>query len=200
MSPHASQIDMLVRRAVAGDEAAIGELLERHRPYLKVVARRSLDSRLGPRIDDSDVVQQTLLSAFGNFGNFRGETGGDFLAWLRVLHERNLRDAARAHLGAERRNVNREVPGGDPARDRRVDLPPKTASQRLLADEDAVQLARALDALPPHQHEAVRLRYLEGWCLEDVAARMEITLPAVAGLLKRGLKALRIHLRSTGEP
>lgn len=198
MNRELGETDQLVQRAVAGDEAAVGPLLERHRAYLKVIARRTLDSRVGARVDASDVVQQTMLSAFGQIERFHGETAGDFVAWLRVIHERNLHDVLRAHLGAEKRAVGREVSGGETSGDRRLETSP-TASQRLMADEDAVRLARELDALPEHQQEAVRLRYLEGWPVAEIAAHLERSGEATAGLLKRGVRTLRERLQRPEE-
>ena len=54
-------------------------------------------------------------------------------------------------------------------------------------------------ALPEAQREALTLRYWNGWSLAQIAARMERTSAAVAGLLHRGLRELRQGL-DQGEP
>jgi RNA polymerase sigma-70 factor (ECF subfamily) len=59
--------------------------------------------------------------------------------------------------------------------------------------ESAARLAAALAELPDDQREAVRLRYLEGRSLAEIAERMDRTVVAAAGLVKRGL----IHLRKS---
>ena len=61
--------------------------------------------------------------------------------------------------------------------------------------ETAVRLAQALATLPPDQHEAVRLRHLEGWSMQQLTAHFGRSETAVAGLLKRGLRGLRDHFR-----
>lgn len=193
------ETDLLVQRAVQGDDEAIGALFERHRAYLKVMARRLLDDRLAARVDASDVVQQTMLSAYGHFAEFDGRTAGEFLAWLRIVHERNVRDVARRHLGAEKRNAAHEVDGGASVVERHEDGTPTSVSQRLMADERAVQLARELDRLPEHQQEALRLRYLEGYPIVRIAEVMGRTEQSVVGLVKRGLAALRQRIRETGD-
>jgi RNA polymerase sigma-70 factor (ECF subfamily) len=70
--------------------------------------------------------------------------------------------------------------------------------EKLLArarrGKDAVRLAEAMGELPEDQQEAVRLRHLEGWPLKRIAARLQRTEVAVAGLLKKGLRALRTKL------
>ena len=60
--------------------------------------------------------------------------------------------------------------------------------------ERAVILAAALDALPADQREAVSRHYLDGETPAEIAAAMDKTGPAVAGLLRRGLKGLRAGL------
>jgi RNA polymerase sigma-70 factor, ECF subfamily len=66
-----------------------------------------------------------------------------------------------------------------------------TPSQKAIRIEQSEHLSHALEALPEDQREAVRLRHLEGWALADIAVRLGRTPAATAGLIKRGMKALR---------
>ncbi len=84
-----------------------GERLERCRPYLRVLARLHLDGRLRSKFDPSDVVQQALLQAHANLGQFRGASDGELRAWLRRILANALAEAAR-RFGAEARDVARE--------------------------------------------------------------------------------------------
>jgi RNA polymerase sigma-70 factor (ECF subfamily) len=166
-------------------------LLQDHRPYLKLLARRYLRGRLAVRVDESDAVQQTCLSAFRNFAQFRGVRAGEFVAWLKRIHEANLHNALRDQAAA-RRSVDRELPlPADPLRDEQA----ATATQRALRDERAVLLAQALEKLPDAQAEAVRLRHLEGLSLAEMAAAMQRSEQSVVGLLRRGIDGLRTQLR-----
>jgi RNA polymerase sigma-70 factor (ECF subfamily) len=190
MTATTSQFDVLFRRASNGSDAALGELLDRHRGYLKVLSRRYLDL-CGPLgLDASDIVQQACLSAVGGFREFRGTCEAEFLAWLRGIHRHTAADAVRRSL-AQKRGGGGHVPLAD---DPLVEQ--TSPSQRLLQGEAAVELAAAVEALPPEQREAVRLRHLEGWPLARIAEHMGRSQAAVAGLLKRGLSNLRTTLRS----
>jgi RNA polymerase sigma-70 factor (ECF subfamily) len=60
-----------------------------------------------------------------------------------------------------------------------------------MRNEDLLRLADALATLPLAQREAVLLRHGLGWSLDRIAAQLERTPAATAGLLKRGLKQLR---------
>ena len=72
-----------------------------------------------------------------------------------------------------------------------------TPSQKAIRGEQANRLAQALAALPDDQREAVRLRHLEGWPLDDIARHLGRTPAATAGLIKRGMKALRRRLHES---
>jgi RNA polymerase sigma-70 factor (ECF subfamily) len=65
--------------------------------------------------------------------------------------------------------------------------------------EAGIRLQQAIDELPDHQREAVRLRHLQGWSLAQIAALLDRSEVAVAGLLKRGLRRLRDGLRECSE-
>ncbi|HMF11160.1 MAG TPA: sigma factor, partial [Gemmataceae bacterium] len=75
----------LLRFARAGDDEALGLLLEMYRPYLSLLARVQLGRRLRGKAGASDVVQDAFLGAHRDFVQFRGETEHEFLAWLRQV-------------------------------------------------------------------------------------------------------------------
>jgi RNA polymerase sigma-70 factor, ECF subfamily len=186
----------LLQQARRGDSQAAGVLLERYRPYLRVIAQRLLDEQLAARLDASDLVQQTCLSVLGRLPQFEGTDEAAFIAWLRTVHEHNIRDAIRDHVHAQKRAAGREVSldAGHfaPQHDQ---LRFSSPSQRLMQGENAVQLAAALLELPDDQREAVRLRYLEGRSLAEIAQRLKRSEVAAAGLVKRGLMQLRRIMR-----
>ena len=57
-------------------------------------------------------------------------------------------------------------------------------------------MADALACLPDPQREALVLRYWEEWPLAEIARHMGRTHDAVASLLKRGLRQLRVLLQT----
>src|SRR5262245_38012217 len=64
----------------------------RFRPYLLMLARLQFDDVLQAKLDESDIVQQTLLEAHHSLAAFRGETNGEMAAWLQQILARNLAD------------------------------------------------------------------------------------------------------------
>ena len=83
--------------------------LDRFREYLHLLARLQLDPRLRSKVDPSDVVQQTLLEAHAGREGFRGQTEGEWLAWVRRMLAHNLADVLRAFI-LGKRDVQREQP------------------------------------------------------------------------------------------
>src|SRR5262245_19532480 len=61
------------------------EELGRFRPYLQCLARLTWNRRIQPKLDPSDIVQQTLLRAHQSQSQFRGQTDEEAAAWLRQI-------------------------------------------------------------------------------------------------------------------
>jgi RNA polymerase sigma-70 factor (ECF subfamily) len=181
----------LLARARAGDREALGELLENNRDYLRNVADRLLDDRMGRRIDASDLVQQTCLSVHKQIGEFVGQDAAQFAAWLRQIHERNIRNAVRDQLHTEKRAINREehLPDGDVHAIRQT-----TPSQHVVRREESAVLAKAIAQLVEDEREALRRRYLEGQSVAEIAAAMGLSKDALARLFKRAMKNVKRHL------
>ena len=172
-----------------------GQWLERHRPYLVLLARVHINPRGPAKLDSSDIVQQTLTDAFAKRDQFRGSSEAERAAWLREILKHNLADALR-NQRRDKRDVRREqsLEGAiDASFSRTLDwlaAVQSSPSQRAVKQEDLLRLSEALTTLPDAQREAIVLHHLQGLKLAEVAAEMGRTEAAVAGLLFRGLKAL----------
>ncbi len=184
--------DSLIIRSKLGDRSALGELLNRHREWLKSMAARELGGQTAVRADASDIVQQTLLSAVNLIGEFDGVTSGEFGAWLARIHERNIQEALRRHVGTRKRSTTLEQRLGSGSL---ADDNASTPSEFAIREERAVVVRRHLETLPQDQAEAVRLRHLEGWSLAQLATHFDRSTDSVASLLKRGLEQLRRRIR-----
>jgi RNA polymerase sigma-70 factor (ECF subfamily) len=177
-----------------------GVALERFRAYLRLLARLHLDPRLRGKLDASDVVQQTLLQAHQARAQFRGHTEGELAAWLRQILARNLAMAVR-DFARDKRDVARERPLEQALADSSSRLEAWIAaeqsspSQRAERNEEVLRLAEALEQLPDAQRGALVLQHWQGWSLAQIGQHLGRSPEAVAGLIKRGLKQLRILLQ-----
>jgi RNA polymerase sigma-70 factor (ECF subfamily) len=181
------------------------EVLERCREYLRLLARLQLDPRLYGKLDPSDVVQQTLLSAHEKRSQFQGRTEAEFLGWLRQILANHLAGAVR-RFRAGLRDVKRERSLEANLEDSAARLElwlaadQSSPSQQAMRHELLIRLAEALGQLPADQRQAIELHHLKGEPVAQVAEQMGRSKTAVVGLLFRGLKKLRRLLKdSTAE-
>ena len=178
--------------------------LDRFRAYLLLLARHQLGRQGKGKPEASDIVQQTLLEAYSKRAQFRGRTEREYAAWLRRMLACNLADAWR-RLGRGKRDAAREHSLEQELEQSSMRLgswlaaPDASPSEKAVQHEEALRAAVALAQLPEANREAVVLRYYEGLSLDEISARLNRTTPAVAGLLKRGLKQLREVLRKRSE-
>jgi RNA polymerase sigma-70 factor (ECF subfamily) len=190
----------LLRLAKAGSGAGLGELLELYREYLSLLARLQINRRLQTRLDASDLVQETFLKAHRHFGQFRGTTEEELVAWLRQILATTLANLVRHHYGTQRRDprLERELAAdldqSSQALNQRLEAPGSSPSHRAARREQAVVLADMLGKLPEDYREAVILRQLEGLSFPQVALRMGRTVDSVKKLWVRALAQLRDSL------
>ena len=79
-----SKLELSIVRARQGNEAALQELLHPYRNYLKLLARLQIGRTLQAKLDESDLVQETLLNAWRAIQSFRGQTEAELMQWLRA--------------------------------------------------------------------------------------------------------------------
>ena len=91
-----------------GDDEALGQLLERYRPYLSLLARLQIGRRLQGKADGADVVQETFLEAARQFSAFRGQTEPELASWLRQILAGCLSHLIRRYCGTQARDVRLE--------------------------------------------------------------------------------------------
>ncbi len=177
-------------------------VLEGYRGYLRTIARLQLDHRVRGLLDPSDVVQQTMLKAHENWDQFRGRTDAERAGWLRQILANQLADAARRRGWKEARG--RSLEADLEASSRRLEgwLAVDDASSpsvRVSRQEQLLRLAAALEQLPEDQRQAIELCHLQGMTVKDACEAMGRSPASVAGLLRRGLKALRNLLHDLDE-
>ncbi len=192
-----SLVARLIDRAREGDAQAEERLLAMCRNYLVVIARQQIGSWLRPKVDASDLVQQTLLEAHRGLAHFDGKSREEWLAWLRQILARNAVDFVRHFQGAEKRRVGREVPlaalGGGASDSVGFDPldPGESPSQLVMQWERELQVADAIAQLPADYQQVVLLRNVEQLPFDEVARRMERSRPAVQMLWMRAIRQLQ---------
>ena len=199
MKDDAVAADELLQQARRGDREALGRLLEAQRAALHRLAEGRLGERIEVRVDASDIIQQTFLEAHRSFQQFAGRDVRELAAWVQGILDHKVAGAIRDHTLLQKRTVRRErslddSKGRGTPMKQELDAGFSSPSQKAMRGEEAKRLTEALTALPADQREAVRLRHLEGWALADIARHLGRSPAATAGLIKRGMQALRRRL------
>jgi len=169
----------LLRRHVAGDDQAFGELFRRHRDRLWAVAlRTSCDPE-----EAADALQDAMVSAFRRAADFRGESA--VTTWLHRIVvnaalDRLRRRAARPALSAGDEQAFEALAGsaGDPAH---------TTDVRLDVDT-------ALRVLPPQQRAALVVVDMLGFSVADAAVILDISPGTVKSRCARARARLLPHV------
>jgi RNA polymerase sigma-70 factor, ECF subfamily len=165
--------------------------LESCRSYLHLLARLRLRA-LPRKLDASDIVQDVLLKAHARHHQFRGQSEGEWRAWLWQILANTVADALRD-------------PGYQPMIRDALEKSSLRLEAWLAAEhtspsgkaeraEKLIHLADTLAKLGEDERTAIELRYLEepAWSLHQIAKQLKRpTAKAVAGVLARALKKLR---------
>lgn len=171
MSAAAISPDMF-EAARLGDQVAIVRLLETAQPDIRRYARATCRSSA----DAEDAAQEALWILFRHVGTIR--TLLSFSGWLfSVVRRECLRLARKAGLAA-------------PVED-------GVAEAVLLARPEAdlrLDIAAALEALPPHYRDVALMRDLKEMTIDEIATALDITREATKARLHRARALMREYL------
>ena len=205
--PPPSDPQQLLTKARQDEPACLGRLLQFYYNYLRLLASTQIDTKLQARFSPSDVVQETFLEAHRDFGQFRGQTEAEFLAWLRRILANNLARQVERHVLTEKRDVRREISLNQSGAaieesttrlDQMLADQAKSPSADVARREYAVILADQLAAMPPDYREVIVLRHLRGLPFKEVAKQMDRAHGAVRMLWLRAVADLRERLVAEG--
>ncbi|QDT09482.1 sigma-70 family RNA polymerase sigma factor [Planctomycetes bacterium K23_9] len=198
----------LLSRARSGDLDALGKLLQWYVNYLSILASSQMDRRLRGRMNSSDVVQEAMLAAHRDFGDFRGGSQGELLGWLRQILIHTLHRMFARHFAAEKRDVRRELSldefsmGVEESACNLAAILPATCespSGPMQAREDAVSLANQLECLSAPYRDVIVFRVLQGLSFDEIGLQMQRSSGAVRMLWLRALESFRKQCEVTDE-
>ena len=114
MDDATQEINRLLERWRAGEEAALHDLVGRVEPLVRRMARRRLGDHLRDRIDSADVTQEVLLGFLRSAPDFVVHREEDLVSLLATILENHLRGANRYHR-RKQRDLGREAKGSQAA-------------------------------------------------------------------------------------
>jgi RNA polymerase sigma-70 factor, ECF subfamily len=169
----------LLRRHVAGDDQAFGELFRRHRDRLWAVALRTV---CDPE-EAADALQDAMVSAFRRAADFRGDSA--VTTWLHRIVVNAALDRLR------RRAARPAVPAGD---EQAFEALAGSAGDPAHATDIRLDVDAALRILPPQQRAALVVVDMLGFSVADAAVILDISPGTVKSRCARARARLLPHV------
>lgn len=184
-SPDAQDVAWM-RATAAGDLAAFEKLIETHQSrIIGTVAKM-----LGDDTDAQDIAQQVFIRVWKSAGRY--QPTAKFTTWLFKI-TRNL-----VFNELRRRKRHPATPLEHEETEHHfqaTDLSAMAPDASLLDAELQTAIQIAIDSLPETQRLAIVLRRYEEMPYEEIAAVLDLTVPAVKSVLFRARAELREKLR-----
>ena len=199
----------LIARARAGDHNAFRDLVQGHSHELQVHCYRIL----GSLQDAEDALQETLVSAWRNLGEFGQRSS--LRTWLyKIATNRCLSmlraDGRRPRIAVPLPEATLPEPTGaadappwlepypDVLLDHLVDQRPGPEARYETTEAISLAFITALQLLPPRQRAVLVLRDVLGYHAAEVAQMLGTTQEAVNSALKRARATVDNHLADSG--
>jgi len=190
----------LLERAAQGDQTAFNRLFGLYRGGLKRLVALRLDERLKPRLDPSDIVQETQMVAYRRFADYLERRPMPFRLWLRKTAQQLVHEAQRNHLQRHCRSLLKEE--GPLNRSslllaRKLLTDQSSPADKLARREQQRRVSAAVAALSDRDRDIVMMRNVEGLSFEEIAQVLELQAAAVRQRYGRALLKLRTKLKPT---
>jgi RNA polymerase sigma-70 factor (ECF subfamily) len=180
--PGTGEDSVLIRRLSAGDEEALGTLMDRYGGALLHFAHRLVgDMQLA-----EEIYQDTLMKAWQQASAFRVD--GHLKAWLFRVARNNAIDYMRKKRVAVEEFTSCLETAGTTYR------PDREAERSWLASE----VFDAMDELPAAYREVVDLRFFHQLCYQEISLVLDIPLGTVKSRLNYAIGRLTKILREKG--
>ncbi len=184
----------LLAKARAGDADALGQVINRYRPYLLKIAYEEGDTNLQAKAGDSDLVQNTCLQAIRVFQEFQGRTSSEMRAWLRQILVHQVNDF-RDQYQTNKRDIAAEVPlqtvEAQDSRNEKLKDAAASPSEQVMLQEESDWLERALDDLPEIERTIIKLRQQDGRPFSEIARTVGMSEEATQKRWARAIHSLR---------
>jgi RNA polymerase sigma-70 factor (ECF subfamily) len=175
----------LVARLKARDKAALEDLLREHGGRLYGVALQIMRND----IEAQEAVQDALITIWNKIDQFEGRS--QFTTWLHrvtanaALMKLRKNKKFEQHVSFENHGLDRDLPVLQLAD------PREGPGETMLRGELGERVRTAIEALPEPYRTTVLLADVDEMSMEEIAASMGATVPAVKSRLHRGRLALR---------
>ena len=170
-----------------------------YRARLRAHVRRRHGDRVIDDKQPSDLVQEAASRIIEKFRDFKGTTEPEWHAWCLTILD-NAFTSARRGAHRQKRDARKQVPlSRVEAWDLRASL--ASPSEAVLTRQRWRRVLAEMTTLPELQRQALRLHYLKGQSVRQIAQSLGCSSEvSAAGYLQRGLSALKERLDESRPP
>lgn len=177
--------EALISRICSDDSDALGLLFSRYARLVWTIGRRILRNNE----EADDLLQDVFLLVRRKASAFDPSKGSVRSLLVQICYQRAFsrrRDLARRNFYSDRNVTGNTVIASHSS------VPPY--DEGLEARVGRATLQKALEDLSTEQRETIRLFFFEGFTLEEIAVRLDLTFGNVRHHYYRGLAKLRKHV------
>jgi RNA polymerase sigma-70 factor, ECF subfamily len=182
-----------------GDLAAFAELVARHeRPLWNYLRRFVRDPEAA-----EDLLQETFLRVVKGAAGFRASA--KFSTWLYTIGRNLCTDYARGMvhrraLSLDHESDTRDSDPGPTSRVAQIEGGARSGEAQMIDRELAMQIERAIDALPEVQREVFLMREVMSLSFAEIAVAVGVPEPTVKSRMRYALEHLRAELAAYARP
>lgn len=185
----ATEEDLLLKQAQAGELGAFEKLVELHRDRVYGLALRMMRSEA----DAAEITQEVFLSSWRNLAGFKGENTAAFVGWLNriaanqtLMRLRHRKVVNQVEDSLEAPQFNARGSMIDEVADWKSD-----ALEQTLDAELSSAIQQASDALPEEYRRVFLLKDVEGLSYEEISEITGDSVPAIKSRLHRARLTMR---------
>lgn len=177
----ADRVAELLMRIASGDDTAFGTLYDMMSSRVFGLILRVLVDRA----QSEEVLQEVFLEIWQSAGSF-APNRGQGRSWVLTIAHRRAVDRVRSAQAAGERDVRAGM--------RELNTPAVAVEEQVELRIESRRVARALEALPEAQREALTLAYFGGYSQSEIAALSGTPLGTIKTRMRDGLSRLRTEL------
>lgn len=178
----ASDVELITAVSQDRSQRALEELYRRHRPILRSVISRVMNTET----DCDDALQDTFVQVWNQAAAYSPDKGRP-LGWLITLARRRAVDRVRqmcAYQNATKRYETAFEQSQPLVRDMFI------VDRQVCQNELKQQIRTQLEKLPEAQREVVKLTFFQGLSHREIAARLLLPLGTIKTRIELGIRKL----------
>ena len=186
---HSSEEDReLVERALAGQEAAFQQLMQKYQRALYHHIRRIVRERQ----ELEDLVQESFIKAFGALDSYSSQYA--FSTWLYKIATNHSIDFLRKKKLS---TMSIDAPVRTKEGEVEYELPDSTyrPDRHIVEDQRKTIIQAAIDNLPEKYHRVIVMRHQQDKSYEEIARELDLPLGTVKAHIFRARELLNKYLR-----